>query len=73
MNCIYNYYILHLRFKTTNNFFFKTIFKFIKKVYREEETRYWILTTRTTIYKTFTLLLEHLLIYIKEGAILEGY
>ncbi len=33
MNCIYNYYILHLRFKVTNNFFFKTMFRFIKKVY----------------------------------------
>ncbi len=33
MNCIYNYYILYLRFKVINNFFFKAMFRFIKKVY----------------------------------------
>jgi len=40
MNCIYNYYIFHLRFKAINNFFFKTIFKLIKKTYKEKETRH---------------------------------
>ncbi len=40
MNCIYNYCIFYLRFKTTNNFFFKIIFRFIKKVYKKEKTRY---------------------------------
>ena len=71
MNCIYNYYIFHLRFKITNNFFFKAIFKPIKKIYRKEETRYWIFTTRTTIYRTFILSFKHLSIYIKERAILK--
>ncbi len=72
MNYIYNYCIFYLELKTIYNFFFKIIFKFIKKAYREEETRYWIFIIRTTIYRTFTLLLEHPLIYIKEGAILKG-
>ncbi len=40
MNCIYNYYTFHLKFKTINNFFFKTMFKPIKKTYRKEETKY---------------------------------
>ncbi len=71
MNCIYDYYVFYLRFKATNNFFFKVIFKVIKKVYKEKETRYWILTTKTTIYKTFILSLKHLPIYIKKEAILK--
>ncbi len=33
MNYIYNYYIFYLGFKVINNFFFKVIFRFIKKVY----------------------------------------
>ncbi len=45
----------------------------MKKTYKEKETRYWILTTKTTIYRTFIPLLEHPPIYIKEGAILKGY
>ncbi len=73
INYIYNYYIFHLRPKATNNFFFKTMFKLIKKVYQEEKTRYQIFTTKITIYRTFTLSLEHLPIYIKKRAILEGY
>ncbi len=40
MNYIYNYYIFHLELKAINNFFFKAIFRFIKKTYRKEETRY---------------------------------
>ena len=40
MNYIYDYYVFHLEPKVINNFFFKTIFKSIKKVYREEKTRY---------------------------------
>ncbi len=40
MNCIYNYYVFHLGFKATYNFFPKAIYRPIKKVYREEETRY---------------------------------
>ncbi len=40
MNYIYDYCIFYLRFKTINNFFLKTIFKFIKKIYKEEETKY---------------------------------
>ncbi len=71
MNYIYNYYILHLRSKATNNFFSKTMFKPIKKTYKEEETRHWIFTIKTTIYSTFILLLEHPPIYIKEEVILK--
>ncbi len=73
MNYIYNYYIFYLGFKAINNFFFKTIFKPIKKVYRKEETKYWIFTIRTTIYRTFISSLEYLPIYIKKEAILERY
>src|SRR6266566_6358213 len=50
MNCIYNYYIFYLRFKTINNFFLRIMFKFIRKVYRKEKIRYWIFTIKTTIY-----------------------
>ncbi len=39
MNYIYDYCVFYLRFKATNNFFFKAMFKFIKKVYREKEIR----------------------------------
>ena len=73
MNYIYDYCVLYLGLKTTNNFFFKAMFKPMKKAYKEEETRHWIFITRITIYKTFILSLEHLPIYIKEEAILEGY
>ncbi len=72
MNCIYNYYIFYLEFKAIYNFFFKAIFKLIRKIYREEETRHWIFTTRITIYRTFIPLSKHPLIYIKERTILEG-
>ncbi len=72
MNYIYNYYIFYLKFKTTNNFFFKTIFKSIKKIYKEEETRYWIFIIRITIYRTFISSSEHFSIYIKEETILKG-
>ncbi len=40
MNCIYDYCIFHLGFKAINNFFFKAMFKLIKKAYRKKETRY---------------------------------
>ncbi len=73
MNYIYNYYIFYLRFKAINNFFFKIIFKSMKKVYREEETKHQIFITKTTIYRTFILSLEHPLIYIKKETILERY
>ena len=73
MNCIYNYYTLYLGFKAINNFFFKTIFKLIKKMYTEKETRHWIFTIRTAIYRTFISSLEHLPIYMKEEAILKRY
>jgi len=72
MNCIYNYYTFYLGFKIIYNFFLRAIFRFIKKVYKEEKTRYWIFTTRTIIYGTFTLSFEHPPIYIKEGVILKG-
>ncbi len=71
MNYIYNYYVLYLRSKAIYNFFFKVIFKFIKKVYKEEETRYWIFIIRITMYRIFISLLEYPPIYIKEGIILE--
>ncbi len=73
MNCIYNYYTLYLGFKAINNFFFKIIFKLIKKVYKKEKTKYQIYTIRIMIYKIFILLFEYLLIYIKEETILERY
>ncbi len=73
MNYIYNYYTFYLKPKATNNFFFKTIFKPIKKTYRKEEIRHWILTTKTTIYKTFIPSSKHPPIYIKERATLEKY
>ncbi len=40
MNYIYDYCIFYLEFKIINNFFLRTIFKSIKKVYKEKETRY---------------------------------
>jgi len=73
MNCIYNYYTLHLKFKAINNLFFGAIFKPIRKPYKKEETRYWILTIRTTIYRTFISSFKHPPIYIKEEAILKRY
>jgi len=47
------------------------MFKSIRKIYKKEETRYWIFTIKTTIYKIFILLLKYPPIYIKEGVILE--
>ena len=73
MNYIYNYCAFYLRFKTINNFFFKIIFKPMKKVYRKEEMRYWIFITKTTIYRTFISSFKHPSIYIKEEAILKRY
>ena len=40
INCIYNYYTFYLKLKTTNNFFFKTMFKPIKKIYKKQKTKY---------------------------------
>ncbi len=73
INYIYNYYILHLGFKTINNFFSRTIFKLIKKAYKEEETKHWIFIIKTTMYRIFISSSEYPPIYIKEKAILEGY
>ncbi len=73
MNYIYNYYIFYLKLKTIYNFFLKVIFRPMKKVYREEETKYWIFITKTTIYRTFISSFEYFLIYIKEEVIFEGY
>ncbi len=73
ISCIYDYYVLYLGFKTINNFFFRTIFKPIKKVYIFEETKYWIFTIRIAIYGIFIPSLEHLPMNMKEGIILEGY
>ncbi len=72
MNYIYNYCAFYLKPKATNNFFSKTMFKFIKKVYKEEEIRHQIFIIRTVMYKTFILSFEYSSIYIKEEAILEG-
>ena len=66
INCIYNYYIFYLGSKAINNFFSKAIFKPIKKAYRKEETRHWIFTIRTMIYRTFIPLSKHPPIYIKK-------
>jgi len=71
MNYIYDYCAFYLGLKTTYNFFLRVISRLIKKVYKEEKTRYWILTTRTAIYGTFIPSLEHPPIYIKEGATLK--
>ncbi len=73
INYIYNYYIFYLGSKTTNNFFPKVIFRFIKKIYKKKETRYWIFITKTTMYKIFIPLSEYPLIYIKEDVMLKGY
>ncbi len=72
ISCIYDYCIFYLGSKATNNFFFKAIFKLIKKVYIEKEIRHQILTIRITMYRTFIPSFEHPPIYIKEEAILEG-
>ncbi len=71
INCIYDCYGFYLRFKAINNFFFKTIFKPIRKTYREEKTRHWIFTTKIAMYRTFILSFEHPPMYIKERIILE--
>ncbi len=47
------------------------MFKSIRKVYIKEETKYWIFIIKTTIYRTFTLLFEYPLIYIKEETTLK--
>src|SRR6266566_2599998 len=73
MNCIYDYCAFYLGFKVINNFFFKTMFRSMRKTYTFEETEYWILTIRTTIYRTFIPSSEHPPIYIKEKATLERY
>ncbi len=73
MNCIYNYYIFYLRFKTINNFFSKAVFRPMRKIYIEEEIRHWIFTIRTAIYRIFISSFEHLPMYIKEEATLERY
>ena len=44
----------------------------MKKVYKKKK-RYWIFTIRIAMYKTFIPSFKHLLIYIKERAILEKY
>jgi len=49
------------------------MFRLIKKVYKKEEMRYWILTIRTTMYRTLIPSSKHPPIYIKKGAILKGY
>ncbi len=73
MNYIYDYYRFYLGFKATNNFFFKTMFRFIKKIYQEKEMRYWIFIIKITMYRTFILSSEHLPIYIKKGVTLKRY
>ncbi len=45
----------------------------MRKAYREKETKYWIFTIRTAMYRIFILLFKHPLIYIKERTILKGY
>ncbi len=73
MNYIYDYCAFYLGPKATNNFFFKTMFRPIKKIFREKEMRYWIFTTKITIYKTFTSSLEHPSIYMKDRVTLKKY
>ncbi len=73
INCIYDYCVFYLEFKAINNFFSRAIFRLIKKIYIEKETRYQIFTIRTAIYRTFIPSSKHLLIYVKEGAILKRY
>ncbi len=73
MNYIYDYYTFYLKSKVINNFFPKTIFRSIKKIYKKEKTRYWILIIRITMYRTFISSFEYSPIYIKEEAILKGY
>ena len=66
MNCIYNYCVFHLRSKVINNFFSKTIFKLMKKVYTFEKIEHQIFITKTTMYRTFILSSEYPSIYIKK-------
>ncbi len=73
MNYIYDYYVFYLRPKAIYNFFFKIMFRLIKKTYREEETRHWIFTIKTMIYRIFISLFEYLPIYIKKRIMLEEY
>ncbi len=73
INYIYNYCTLHLKLKAINNFFLKTMFKLIKKVCREEETKHWTFIIKITIYRIFILSSEYPSIYIKEEATLERY
>jgi len=40
MNYIYDYCTFHLGFKAIYNFFSKVIFRSIKKIYKEEKTKY---------------------------------
>ncbi len=72
MSCIYDYCAFYLGPKTTNNFFSRTIFKLIKKVYIFEEIEYWILTVRIAVYRTFISSPKYPPMYTKEEAILEG-
>ena len=40
INYIYDYYTFHLESKAINNFFFKAIFKLIRKMYIFKKTKY---------------------------------
>ncbi len=73
MNYIYDYCVFYLKLKATNNFFLKAMFKPIKKVYREKETKHWIFIIKIVIYRTFILLPEYPSIYIKKEIILKRY
>ena len=71
MSCIYDYYVFYLGLKAINNFFFKVMFKFIRRVYTFEEIEHWIFIIRIAMYGTFIPSFEHPPIYIKEGVTLK--
>ncbi len=71
INYIYNYCAFHLKSKAINNFFLKTMFRPMKKVYKEEKTRYQIFTIRIAMYRTFILSFKYPPIYIKKETILK--
>lgn len=72
MNCIYDYCAMHLGPKATNNFFPRPVNRPLRRAYREDETRHWILASRTASYATFTPSPEHPPMCLKEKATLEG-
>jgi hypothetical protein len=71
MNYIYNYYTIYLGPKANNNFFLKPIIKPIRKAFKKEEIRHWILVSKIIVYIIFTPSFEHPPIYLKKRTTLK--